>query len=603
MGRREYQGAAAPTTITSNITSSSTSLTLTSTSGWPTGVFSLVIDPGLAGEEKMLATSRIGSTVTITTRGYDGTTATSHLAGAIIYPSPTAVDFDEANNLVNLPTTKGDILAATGAGAMARVAVGSNNAFLVADSTQTAGVKWATNAGTMTQWRKAAAGGETSLSGTDDFSTTLAYTAGQEMVYINGVLLERGVDYTASNGTSVTGLTALVAGDIATVVSTGTFNIANAIQSSTVTAKGDLLAATGSGTVTNLAVGADGTTLVANSASATGVAWAGPSVAAGKNKIINGDFNVWQRGTSITIGVQSYWADRYSMDMVAAVPTGTASRQAFTPGTAPVAGYEGNYFGRVNITAHNNCTQYYIYQRIEDVTTYAGQTATLSVWIKADAATNIGAYLVQFFGSGGSGAVVTTLSTSTSITNGWVRYTFTATVPSISGKTIGTGSSLEIRFILPTSASYVRIGTYDFWGMQLEASNTATAFQTATGTLQGELTACQRYFVRSVNGSETTNEAFTVAMAYGTAGAIAAMQWVVPMRTTPTMTISSAGHFGIFNASATTLTITSLSLTSGGSTSRHGRVDIAVAAGLVAGNAGYVLSNSASSTLDLSAEL
>ena len=228
MGRREYQGAAAPTTITSNITNSSTSLTLTATTGWPTGVFSLVIDPGLAGEEKMLATSRSGSTVTITTRGYDGTTATSHLAGAIIYPSPTAVDFDEANNLVNLPTTKGDILAATGAGAMARVAVGSNNAFLVADSTQTAGVKWTTNAGTMTQWRKAAAGGETSLSGTDDFSTTLAYTAGQEMVYINGVLLERGVDYTASNGTSVTGLTALVAGDIATVVSTGTFNIANA---------------------------------------------------------------------------------------------------------------------------------------------------------------------------------------------------------------------------------------------------------------------------------------------------------------------------------------------------------------------------------------
>ena len=97
MGRREYQGAAAPTTITSNITNSSTSLTLTATTGWPTGVFSLVIDPGLAGEEKMLATSRSGSTVTITTRGYDGTTATSHLAGAIIYPSPTAVDFDEAN--------------------------------------------------------------------------------------------------------------------------------------------------------------------------------------------------------------------------------------------------------------------------------------------------------------------------------------------------------------------------------------------------------------------------------------------------------------------------------------------------------------------------
>lgn len=97
MARREYKGAATPCTITSGITNSATSLTISDATNWPTGSFSFVIDPGLAGEEKMLATSRTGTTVAIATRGYDNTTAASHIAGAIIYPVPTAIDFDEAN--------------------------------------------------------------------------------------------------------------------------------------------------------------------------------------------------------------------------------------------------------------------------------------------------------------------------------------------------------------------------------------------------------------------------------------------------------------------------------------------------------------------------
>lgn len=43
----------------------------------------------------------------------------------------------------SIVTTKGDILAATGASAVARVGVGSNNQVLVADDTQSTGVKWA----------------------------------------------------------------------------------------------------------------------------------------------------------------------------------------------------------------------------------------------------------------------------------------------------------------------------------------------------------------------------------------------------------------------------------------------------------------------------
>jgi len=107
MARREYKGAATPTTITSSITNSATTVTVADATNWPTGSFSFVIDPGLAGEEKILATSRSGTIVTITTRGYDNTSASSHTTGAVTYPVPTAIDFDEANNLVNTIGTLG----------------------------------------------------------------------------------------------------------------------------------------------------------------------------------------------------------------------------------------------------------------------------------------------------------------------------------------------------------------------------------------------------------------------------------------------------------------------------------------------------------------
>ncbi len=62
-------------------------------------------------------------------------------------------------------------------------------------------------------WRKTASGGETSLTGYDNASQVLSYTPGQEQVYLNGILLVRGDDYTATNGTSITNLSALAASD------------------------------------------------------------------------------------------------------------------------------------------------------------------------------------------------------------------------------------------------------------------------------------------------------------------------------------------------------------------------------------------------------
>lgn len=69
------------------------------------------------------------------------------------------------------------------------------------------------------RWRKTMVGGETSLSGNDDSSLSLRYTPGYEQLYINGVLQVRGGDYIATTGTTVTGLTALVANDVVEIFS------------------------------------------------------------------------------------------------------------------------------------------------------------------------------------------------------------------------------------------------------------------------------------------------------------------------------------------------------------------------------------------------
>jgi hypothetical protein len=281
-----------------------------------------------------------------------------------------------------------------------------------------------------------------------------------------------------------------------------------------------------------LAVGNNGESLVADSAATTGLRYQG-NYAAGKNTIINGDFTNWQRGTSVTLTDNGYAADRYIFQAnTGTMGTGTVSRQTFTPGTAPVAGYEGVYFNRYNLTATGTSTSHYMAQRIENVQTFAGQTATFSFWGKADSSRTISSDIAQVFGSGGSGAVITS-GTTHAFTTSWTRFTVTFSVPSISGKTVGTSSYLSPRLYWTTAAGI----TIDTWGWQLEAGSVATAFQTATGTLQGELAACQRYFYRVYGGSAGYSPVGAAFL--DTANAYGVWQFPVVMRVAPTMSQSA----------------------------------------------------------------
>ncbi len=142
-------------------------------------------------------------------------------------------------------------------------------------------------------------------------------------------------------------------------------------SASPLTTKGDLY--TYSTTDARLAVGNNGETLVADSSATTGLRWQG-DYAAGKNKIINGDFFINQRNFSSDTSTFAYGFDRWAYYYVSG--TTTYSAQTFTTGAAPVAGYEARNFARMAVTGQTGGTaQAVLYQNIEDVRTFAGQTA------------------------------------------------------------------------------------------------------------------------------------------------------------------------------------------------------------------------------------
>jgi hypothetical protein len=302
------------------------------------------------------------------------------------------------------------------------------------------------------------------------------------------------------------------------------FDDSNAIQNAIVDAKGDIVAASGNDTPARLAVGNSGETLVANSAATTGLSYKG-DYSAGKNNIINGDFGIWQRGTTFTgIASATYACDRWQVGST--VATLDVSRSTFTPGAAPVAGYESNFFA--TITADAGDADGRFQQQIENVTTFAGQTVTVSFYAKSTITTDALRWirLQQNFGGGGS-SIVNTDSAAITLSGSWARYSVTISVPSISGKTIGTNSSLILMFGLKASTAQ----TLDLWGVQVEAGSVATAFQTATGTLQGELAACQRYYWRSNEGN--IYSAYGVTFAQSGTGLQSLINLPVTMRILP----------------------------------------------------------------------
>jgi hypothetical protein len=232
-----------------------------------------------------------------------------------------------------------------------------------------------------------------------------------------------------------------------------------------------------------------------------------------RNAIINGNFDHWQRGTSFT--GSEYGADRWLHYRFGS--TGTTTRQTFTLGQTDVPG-EPTYYCRTvvsSVAGASNASR--LLQRLEDVRTFAGQQITASFWAKADATKNIAVEFEQFFGFGGSpSANVQAIGvTKVSIGTSWQKVTVTSTVPSISGKTLGSDGTSNFRlniwfdggssFNARNDTLGHQSGTFDIAQVQVEPGPVATPFERRPiGT---ELALCQRYY--ALLGGQSTHPVTT----------------------------------------------------------------------------------------------
>jgi hypothetical protein len=336
----------------------------------------------------------------------------------------------------------------------------------------------------------------------------------------------------------------------------------NAVVPTALTTKGDIFAATGNAAYTRLAAGNNGESLYADSTTSTGLRWQG-DFNTGKNKILNGDFSIWQRGTTATSTSgflnTTYLADRWTTYYYGGGNTAnyTYSRENLPYGDIP--GYSGQYFARHAFPAYSSTAYWEWLHKIEDVRTLAGQNSNLSFWARVPSGTplTISWEIMQNFGTGGSASVYSyTGFSSTTLTSNWQRMSLPLSIATVAGKTIGAGSYLQIKAYFGPTGSSGSAFTLDVTGMQLEASSVATPFTTNTANPQAELAACQRYFYRLQNGASLApvgnGTMYTSASGYP--------QHSLPsvMRAVPTFARSSAtgGIFYYLNANSTTTSIT-----------------------------------------------
>jgi hypothetical protein len=260
-----------------------------------------------------------------------------------------------------------------------------------------------------------------------------------------------------------------------------------------------------------------------------------------RNAIINGGFDIWQRGTSFSNpATGAYTADRWLVEHDKSAGTISVTRTAQTVGTL-IGGYNPPYycsFAGSGITA----TKQKIKQRIEGVRTFAGDTITVSFYASADAARNVKVTLAQVFGTGGSpsATVTTTVANAQAITTTMTRYQFTLTCPSISGKTIGTAGDdyLELAFDMGSTATW----TLNLWGVQVEARAAATRFDRVA--IGDELRRCQRYYYRLTPGNGVH---YGFGMSISTTTAYFGVPFPVSMRVVPT-SIETTGSTADYNA-------------------------------------------------------
>ena len=270
-----------------------------------------------------------------------------------------------------------------------------------------------------------------------------------------------------------------------------------------------------------------------------------PSQVFRKNRLINGNFDIWQRGTTGTVGDAAgpaqavYGPDRWVVYMPAN-SSATWERIVLAPGS----GFnEGRYALRVARSGAGDGVN--ISQRIESVDSFAGKKVTLTFYARASINHVCAVICRQNLGVGGAN-VGPGVGVEIALTTDFKKYVVTLDVPSIAGKTRGTsGDYLEVVFGSSGKGSY----TFDIASVQAEQSAVATEYEIRP--IAEELLLCQRYFEKTfpnevAPSSDATLAGTLVSLVYqGQSGSasqpVAQWQFKVEKRATPSIRLYRPG--------------------------------------------------------------
>ncbi len=198
------------------------------------------------------------------------------------------------------------------------------------------------------------------------------------------------------------------------------------------------------------------------------------------NAIVDGRFDHWFEGTSQTsngYGSDTMWHNYH------AGSTKVHTRQTLLPTDIPDVP-SAEFFSRTVVTSVAGAGNQVLKScNIENVRRYAGKVVTLSLYIRSDTVKDIAIELAQVFGSGGS-EFVATPSQKITLSTSFQRFDIQISVPSVAGKTIATGSSLQLNLWLDAGSSFnsrtdslgQQSGTFDIACIQLEEGSVATDF-------------------------------------------------------------------------------------------------------------------------------
>jgi len=327
--------------------------------------------------------------------------------------------------------------------------------------------------------------------GTASTAGTTAITIGSSSGATSTIQLNGAVTFSTAPVIS----TITNTGTITLPTATGTLALTSGVINNTLTTTtGDMIYASGANTPARLGIGSTGQVLTVSGGIPT---WA--TATSGKNAIINGGMDIWQRGTSVAISASTayqYTADRWCSTSTGASEAITVSRQATGDTTnLPNIQYALRYQRNSGQTGTTGLS---LYQPLETTNSipFAGKSVTLSFYARAGSnfsATSslLGVYLSSSTGADqnpssawvGSASVI---SSNATLTTTWQRFTFTGTIAT-------TATQLYPQFTFNPTGTAGANDYFDITGVQLELGSTATTFSRAGGSIGGELALCQRY--------------------------------------------------------------------------------------------------------------